>query len=256
MFLLSNANDDFPPPPLCSDILCLVPGRSARAFDCCDPLGRSSVGSHGSLFYAGGIFRNGSRSFHYRFSGLDRCARNIITSKKVLAVMRNFLTNYRAGCAFGEANGCIDTPAGLFDHAGRFFLSCAHNTRDRDIFPPAQIEHERLGSVVARNIGPVVASPVKLLTISRDSVVVGGCELQFTMPCCFHAPFTLFGAGGHQSVQWLSRILVRGYWTGRCIILLRQNMRKWTRDICSLTFLSGSLFLRLPCEQKGSGRYA
>ena len=256
MFLLSNANDDFPPPPLCNDILCLVPGRSARAFDCCDPLGRSSVGSHGSLFYAGGIFRNGSRSFHYRFSGLDRCARNIITSKKVLAVMRNFLTNYRAGCAFGEANGCVDTPAGLFDHAGLFFLSCAHNTRDRDIFSPAQIENERLRSVVAWNVGPVVARPVKLLTISRDSVVVRGCELRFTMPYWFHVPFTHCGVEGRQSVQLLFRILVRGYWTARCIILRRQNMRKWTQDIWSSTFLSGLHFLRSLCEQKGFGRYA
>ncbi|MEP2103584.1 MAG: JAB domain-containing protein [Parasphingorhabdus sp.] len=78
--------------------------------------------------------------------------------------MRSLFTNNRAGGAFGEADGCVDTPAGIFDHASRFFLSLAHNNCDRNIWPPAPVEGQRDRSALAQLIASVAPDQASALS--------------------------------------------------------------------------------------------
>ncbi len=69
--------------------------------------------------------------------------------------MRSFVANHSAGGAFGKADGRVNTPAGLFDHASRFFLSPAHNSSDRHILPSTEIESQGDRSALAQLIASV-----------------------------------------------------------------------------------------------------
>ena len=78
--------------------------------------------------------------------------------------MRSLAANHSAGSAFDKADGRVDTPTGLFGYAGRFFLSFANNTGDRNLLSSAQIERERHRSVLAQLIASV--APEKAITLS------------------------------------------------------------------------------------------
>lgn len=69
--------------------------------------------------------------------------------------MYSISANNSAGGSFSEADGCVDTPAGILHHASRFFLSFADHARDRNILPPAPIESARNRSVLAQVIATV-----------------------------------------------------------------------------------------------------
>lgn len=77
--------------------------------------------------------------------------------------MHSFSANNSAGGTYSEADGRVDTPAGILHHASRFFLPFASNASDRNILPPAPIESERSRSVLAQLIATVEpARSVKL----------------------------------------------------------------------------------------------
>lgn len=152
MFLLRNANCNILPPLWYGDSLRVVPRRLPRARGRFSPLGGSFAGPLGSFIYAIGIFRDGSGAFHCRFTCLGRSACDFSACQKVLAVMRNFFADDRAGGTYGEADGCIDTSAGISNHASLFFLSFANNPCDRNLLPPASIEGQRDRSGLARFI--------------------------------------------------------------------------------------------------------
>lgn len=69
--------------------------------------------------------------------------------------MHSFSASNSVGGTYSEADGCVDTPAGILHHAGRFFLSFADYASDRNLLPPAPIERERSRSVLAQLIAPV-----------------------------------------------------------------------------------------------------
>lgn len=79
--------------------------------------------------------------------------------------MRSLAANNSSGRAFGEADGCVDTPAGILHNASRFFLSLAGNTSDRNLLSSAQIESQRQRSVLAQLIASV--APEKATTLSE-----------------------------------------------------------------------------------------
>lgn len=79
--------------------------------------------------------------------------------------MRSLAANHSAGGAFGKTDGCVDTPASLFDHAGRFFLSLADNAGDRNLLSPPKIENQRDRSVLAQLIASV--APEKAIMLSE-----------------------------------------------------------------------------------------
>ncbi len=69
--------------------------------------------------------------------------------------MRSVAANNSLGRAFGKAGGRVDTPAGLFNHASRFFLPLAHNSSDRHILSPTQVESQGDRSALAQLIASV-----------------------------------------------------------------------------------------------------
>lgn len=69
--------------------------------------------------------------------------------------MHSLAANNSAGGTYSEADGCVDTPAGILHHASRFFLSFTDHPCDRNLLPPASIESERNRSVLAQLIAPV-----------------------------------------------------------------------------------------------------
>ncbi len=79
--------------------------------------------------------------------------------------MRSLATNNSVGRPFGEADGRVDTPAGLYDHASRFFLSIARNPSDRDLFSSAEVESQRDRSVLAQLIASV--APRQAVTLAN-----------------------------------------------------------------------------------------
>lgn len=79
--------------------------------------------------------------------------------------MPSLTANNRASSAFSETDGCVDTPAGIFHNASRFFLSVADNAGDRNLLPSAQIENQRSRSVLAQLIASV--APERATTLSE-----------------------------------------------------------------------------------------
>lgn len=69
--------------------------------------------------------------------------------------MYSIASNNSAGGPYSEADGRVDTPAGIFHHANRFLLSFVNNTSDRNILPPAPAGKERSRSVLAQLIAAV-----------------------------------------------------------------------------------------------------
>ncbi len=223
---------------------------------CFNSSGWVFLGSNGPLFHASGIFGNGSGTLHYRFVRLGRRSCSGHACKEVLAAMRNLTANNSSGGAYGQADGCVDTPAGISHYASRFILSISYNTCDRDLLPPAPVENKRNRSILAQQLSEAVSKVRERLTALRDYSHLGKCELQFSTSCSHLARSTHFGEVAHRSVRLLFRILPLGCWIARCITLPQQNMLKWTRDIWSSTSLSGSCFSWSPCARGGSGRYA
>lgn len=78
--------------------------------------------------------------------------------------MRNIPPNHFVGGPFGQADGCIDTPASLFDHASRFFLSLARDSSDRNLLSSAQVENQRDRSVLAQLIASVAPEKAAILS--------------------------------------------------------------------------------------------
>lgn len=69
--------------------------------------------------------------------------------------MRSVAANNSLGKAFGKASGRVDTPAGIFRHASRFFLPLAHSSSDRHISPSTETENQGDRSALAQLIASV-----------------------------------------------------------------------------------------------------
>ncbi|MEP3227085.1 MAG: JAB domain-containing protein [Parasphingorhabdus sp.] len=78
--------------------------------------------------------------------------------------MGNFAANHSAGGSYREADGSVDTPAGIFHHASRFFLSLAANPGTRDILPPAPPSNQQDRSVLAQLIASVLPEKAGILS--------------------------------------------------------------------------------------------
>lgn len=78
--------------------------------------------------------------------------------------MRSLVANHSAGRTLGEADGCVDTPAGIFHNASRFFLSLASDAGDRNLLSPAPIESQRARSVLAQLIASVAPEKATMLS--------------------------------------------------------------------------------------------
>lgn len=78
--------------------------------------------------------------------------------------MRSLSADNSAGRAFSEVDGCVDTPAGIFHNASRFFLSLANDTGDRNLLSPAPIESQRDRSVLAQLIASVAPEKAAILS--------------------------------------------------------------------------------------------
>ncbi len=86
--------------------------------------------------------------------------------------MRDLVANNRAGGAYGEADGRIDTSAGISHYASRFFLSLADNAGDRNLLSSAQIENLQDRSVLAQLIESV--APENAATLSNALLIEFG----------------------------------------------------------------------------------
>jgi len=94
-------------------------------------------------------------AFGHRFYIVDRLFRDLSSSQQILAAMHSIAANNSAGGTYCEADGCVDTPAGILHHASRFILPVASYASDRYVLSPAQIENQRDRSVLAELIASV-----------------------------------------------------------------------------------------------------
>lgn len=170
--------------------------------------------------------------------------------------MRNVIADYFAGCTRSKTDGCFDTPAGLSHHASRFLVSSAHNHGVRNLLPPAQIDDGRYRPRLARYLIPVLAKPLKFLTIFCYSIADSEYELQPTISCSHHARSVPVGEAEHLSLQLSIRTSGSGSWTDPCILPFRQILQKWIRGIWSSISLSSLRFLQVRCEREGFSHYA
>ncbi len=170
--------------------------------------------------------------------------------------MGNVSTNNRAGGAFGEADGCIDTPAGISHHASRYVLSIPNNSRDRDILPPAPIEGQRYRSVLAEQLEKAEYSHSRRLTALLSYGHAEQCELRYSTYYLQHARYMPSCEAEPRSVQSQDLILGSGLWTRFSTPFTRLTLQKWIQRIWLLTSRSGLLFLQWLYEQRGSGHYA
>lgn len=199
------------------------------------------VGSFGSQYYSPSIFRNGSGTSHCGLWCLARISIHFSPGREVLAVMRSFFTNHRAGWACNKIDGCFNTSTSIFDYASGLLLSVVGYLDGWHIPSSPATQKQRNRSRLAEFL--ISSSSCKKSELG--SSIFSSFPL-LSMRCL---------EAVHLSVPLLRSVSCRMQWINSFASSSPLNMQKWIWDILLSISLVGSSLLQLQFVPKGSGHY-